>query len=88
MDKKSLACQDENEYDPSDASYYDTFEEWNNYLQSVEPMQLDEYLPAWGMTNLELRKFIWNAEHSGEGVSYEAFKNEISTWKHRITAGK
>lgn len=59
---------------------FETFQEWNDYLQSIEYHDLDEFLPEYGMTNLEFRKFIWDSEHSGT-MSYEEFVEDIKTWK-------
>lgn len=71
------------EIDLSYTSIYESFEEWNDYLQSEEPADLNEILPDLGISNLDIRRFIWDAEHSGNGMSYDSFKKEISTWKVR-----
>jgi len=42
----------------------------------VEP---DKFFPEWGMTSIEFRRFIWDAEHSGT-ISYNKFLEEIKTW--------
>ncbi|OQX78820.1 MAG: hypothetical protein B6D61_04675 [Bacteroidetes bacterium 4484_249] len=62
-----------------DISNYKTFEQWNEYLQTVEEVDLDEFLPEWGMTNFELRKFIFDAEKS-DTISEDKFYKEIKTW--------
>ena len=63
-----------------DIMEFNTFEEWDSYLQSVKYHDPDEYLPEWGMTSLEFRKFIWDAEHSGT-MSYEDFMEDIKSWR-------
>jgi len=59
---------------------FESFEEWDAYLQSVEYHDPEQFLPEWGMTSLELRKFIWDAEHSGS-ISYDEFIEDIKTWR-------
>ncbi|MCD4696826.1 MAG: hypothetical protein K8S16_11370 [Bacteroidales bacterium] len=58
-----------------DPANYDTFEAWNEYLQSIEYVDLDEFLPEWGMTNYKLRKLIFESEKSGL-MSLDEFKND------------
>ncbi len=45
----------------------------------MEEVDLDEFLPEWGMTNFELRKFIFDAEKS-DTISEDKFYKEIKTW--------
>jgi hypothetical protein len=63
-----------------DVMEFESFEEWDAYLQSVEYHDPEQFLPEWGMTSLELRKFIWDAEHSGS-ISYDEFIEDIKTWR-------
>ena len=63
-----------------DSSEFNSFEEWDAYLQSLEYHSQDEYLPEWDMTSLELRKFIWDAEHS-DTISYDEFIEDIKSWR-------
>jgi len=69
------------QFDLEDASNYDTYEQWNNYLISIYGNS-NEYLPEWGMTLFSFRKMIWDAEHSGQAQSVEEFFSEIQSWKN------
>ena len=62
------------------ATDYDTFEQWNEALDSFGKYQSEEYLPEDGMTVKEYRKMIWDMEHSGEGISLDEFKKEMKLW--------
>ena len=86
--KENKNVENTTESDLTDASYYNTFDSWNNYLQTISPVNLEKFLPEWGMTNLELRKFIWCAEHNETSMSYDEFRNEIKTWKYQINKEK
>ncbi len=63
-----------------DIMEFESFEEWDAYLQSEEYQDPDQFLTEWGMTSLEFRKFIWDAEHSGS-LSYDEFIEDIKTWR-------
>jgi hypothetical protein len=56
---------------------FETFEEWDAYLQSIEYQSPEEFLPEWGMTSNEFRKFIWDSEHSGT-IPVEEFYDKMS----------
>jgi len=78
------------QFDPEDASNYDTYEQWNNYLISIYGNS-NEYLPEWGMTELDLRKTIWNAEQDFKNekfITMDEFIKDLNEWKTQIEAGK
>jgi superfamily I DNA/RNA helicase len=77
--RKIKLLKNENIQDYSDTKNFNSFEEWNEYLQSVEYQNPEEFLPEWGMTSLEFRKFFWDAEQSGT-ISYKEFVEDIKTW--------
>ncbi len=60
-----------------DIMEFETFEEWDAYLQSIEYHDPDEFLREWGMTSIEFRKFIWDSEHSGT-IPVEEFYDKMS----------
>ena len=62
-----------------DLSEFETFDAWDAYLQSMQYVEPDKFFPEWGMTSIEFRRFIWDAEHSGT-ISYNKFLEEIKTW--------
>ena len=62
-----------------DIMEFAAFEDWNDYLQSIEYKNPNEFLPEWNMTSIELRKFIWDAEHSGR-MTYAEFIEDTKTW--------
>ena len=70
-----LPLRDEDE---KDLMEFETFEDWDAYLQSKDFKEPDEFLPEWNMTSYELRKFIWDAEHSGEYIPVEQFYEKLS----------
>lgn len=61
-----------------DIMEFETFEEWDAYLQSIEFHDPDEFMEEWGMTSIEFRKFIWDGEHSGEYQPIENFFEKLS----------
>ncbi len=68
-----------NEADVKDVMEFETFEDWNAYLQSTNYKNPDEFLDEWNMTSIELCKFIWDAEHSGQ-MTYQEFIEDTKTW--------
>ena len=54
-----------------------TFEEWN--VQFTDDMDLNEFIPEYGMTLKEFRLKIYNSERS-EGMSKEKFIEKVNQW--------
>ena len=64
--------------DLTDAASHSTFENWNNYLQNIYPCILEGTDAEWGISNLELRKFIWEAEHSGDYIPVDNYFEHLT----------
>jgi len=62
-----------------DVSDFNSFTEWNNYLESIDKANVNETLDEFNTSQLELRKLIWDAEHSPQ-ISYKEFVNDIKSW--------
>ena len=75
---KKLRLMSFSDKDEKDLTEFETFEEWDAYLQSKDFKEPDEFLPVWNMTSSDLRKFIWDAEHSGEYIPVEKFYEKLS----------
>jgi len=63
-----------------DIMEFETFEDWDAYLQSIEYHDPDKFLPEWGMSSIEFRKFIWDSEHVGT-ITYSDFVEEVKSWQ-------
>jgi hypothetical protein len=54
-----------------------SFEEWNKQFE--DDMDLDEFIPEYGMTLREFRMAIYEAE-MGDEMTMEEFKESLKTW--------
>ena len=53
------------EQEEKDMSEFDNYQEWVRYLGQTDPRTPDSFLPEWGMTLDDFRRFLWDAEHGG-----------------------
>ncbi len=76
--KVSVLSNKDKSEEEKDLMQFETFEDWDAYLQSKEYKDPDEFLHEWNMTSYELRKFIWDSEHSGDYIPVEQFYEKLS----------
>ncbi len=55
-----------------------SFSEWNK--QFDDELNLNDFIPEYGMTLLDFRLKIYNSERQ-QGISKEAFINEVNNWE-------
>lgn len=78
MIKASISIPKKKSFESSKAS----FDEWNSQFKTSK-FDLNEKIPGFGLTLLEFRKKIFNAEANENNIDFNQFKKELKLWKNK-----